>query len=63
MFNHHFFDNEERNRYKKFLENSDVLMVLVDPPYGGLLEALHHTLEKISADHRLNQSGMITKSY
>ena len=47
MFNHHFFEREEGKRFGEFLMGAHNLLIVVDPPYGGLLQALQITLEKI----------------
>ena len=59
MFNHHFFDDGGHEKYEDFISGADTLYVIVDPPYGGLVEALKHTLDSIQRDS--NSSGNIVK--
>ena len=47
MFNHHFYDAEEEKNFERFLSDTKHLMIVLDPPFGGVLEALGYTLEKI----------------
>jgi hypothetical protein len=51
MFNHHFFHGEDV--YHKFLKPSGKptkIALLVDPPFGGRLDALAHTIERVKED-------------
>lgn len=68
MFNHHFFDGEKsRKIYLDFLRQdasslpsnqSDILVVL-DPPFGGLVDVLAFTLQSITEDFcQMNPEGM-----
>ena len=54
MFNHHFFNGDKsRNVYLKFLKASCLsdLLVIVDPPFGGLIEVLAFTMKCILEDY------------
>lgn len=50
MFNHHFFNGtESQEKFSEFLtekENKHVAIV-TDPPFGGLVEVLASTLNRI----------------
>lgn len=48
MFNHHFFELEEEERFRKCFVNVHKILIVVDPPYGGLLKALQRTIEQIT---------------
>ena len=51
MFNNYFFGGKESKRtFKNFLsENQDEkLIILIDPPFGGLIDAISHTLKIIN---------------
>lgn len=45
MFNNHFFT--ENKNYLKFLNNSKKILILVDPPYGGIIKLIAKTFESI----------------
>ena len=45
MFNNHFYYGQ--NQYEKFLARSKNILILIDPPYGGLVKLVSHTLERI----------------
>lgn len=49
MFNHHFFDGPKGEAtFKKFLvESNGKLALIIDPPFGGKVDVLAHTLKKI----------------
>ncbi|KAL8586233.1 hypothetical protein ACOMHN_021498 [Nucella lapillus] len=48
MFNHHFFDAGGADRFKSFVREGGAGLVLVtDPPFGGMVEALGATFTKI----------------
>ncbi|XP_067928630.1 rRNA N6-adenosine-methyltransferase ZCCHC4-like isoform X2 [Watersipora subatra] len=49
MFNHHFYGKTEQENYEKFVQDAKRLVIIVDPPYGGLLGALQLTLNKMTA--------------
>ena len=49
MFNHHFFENCGKKRLKRFLTaGSHGVLLLTDPPFGGMVEALSQSFIKIS---------------
>lgn len=57
MFNHHFFDGSEGvSVYEQFLKDGkNSLALVMDPPFGGKVEIISHTLKKIEEDYtRLN---------
>ncbi|XP_046458566.1 rRNA N6-adenosine-methyltransferase ZCCHC4-like [Daphnia pulex] len=57
MFNHHFFNGIEGfSIYEQFLkEAKNNLAVVMDPPFGGKVEIIAHTLRKIDGEYkRLN---------
>ena len=57
MFNHHFFNGVEGvSIYEQFLkEAKNNLAVVMDPPFGGKVEIIAHTLQKIDKEYkRLN---------
>ncbi|XP_041908891.1 rRNA N6-adenosine-methyltransferase ZCCHC4 isoform X1 [Corvus kubaryi] len=52
MFNHHFFGGEAaRETCRKFLyeENGERVIMITDPPFGGLVEALASSFKKLMA--------------
>ncbi|KAF6024032.1 ZCCHC4 [Bugula neritina] len=49
MFNHHFYEAAEEERFHQFMASSKSLLIIIDPPYGGLVQALSVTLKKIVA--------------
>jgi hypothetical protein len=74
MFNHYFFDGEKAHTvYMEFLrreelvppspvtansvKDSDILVVL-DPPFGGLVDALAATLKRITEDYCQVNAGI-----
>ncbi len=57
MFNHHFFDGIEGQAvYNQFLMESGMvgnnLALVMDPPFGGKVDVLCHTVQAIRADFR-----------
>ncbi|CAL4137201.1 unnamed protein product, partial [Meganyctiphanes norvegica] len=59
MFNHHFFDTDSKNVYKKFISQEN-LVIVSDPPFGGRVELLHHNFLAIQTDwqkeHGINRT-------
>ncbi|KAJ8025759.1 Zinc finger CCHC domain-containing protein 4 [Holothuria leucospilota] len=49
MFNHYFFDNGSKGIYESFLQrnNGDGLVLVMDPPFGGLVDALAFGVSQI----------------
>lgn len=49
VFNHYFFDKENQQLFEEFMQDRvrDNVLVIVDPPFGGLVEVLLYTLDKI----------------
>ena len=60
MFNHYFFRGRQA-AYKKFLSHStrDEIILVTDPPFGGLVAVIAHTIRKIMADWVQDPDGMI----
>lgn len=58
MFNHHMFVSEHKNYYEDFLEGStDGMAVVLDPPFGGKVELIATSLNRIMSDwNKLNKS-------
>lgn len=62
MFNYHFFDKSGLSMLEWFLRKSkpNEIALIVDPPFGGLMEALSQTVLKINeliqTIHELDQS-------
>ncbi|KAI5616357.1 zinc finger CCHC domain-containing protein 4 [Silurus asotus] len=55
MFNHHFFDGKEAaDVFQHFLteEAGNKVVMVADPPFGGLVKLLGHTFSKISQTWR-----------
>ncbi|XP_062859679.1 rRNA N6-adenosine-methyltransferase ZCCHC4 isoform X2 [Trichomycterus rosablanca] len=62
MFNHHFFNGEDAAKvFRDFLSGSKVVMV-ADPPFGGLVKLLGHTFSKISETWRALQETKCSMS-
>ena len=49
MFNHHFFDKGGEKTLSEFLNSSDGkdIVLIMDPPFGGLVEVLAATVKKV----------------
>ena len=48
MFNHHFFEPQAEARFRSFLREAGAGLVLVtDPPFGGMVEPLVATFAKV----------------
>lgn len=48
MFNHYFFEEEGKKVLVDFLQsNEDDLILIMDPPFGGLVQVLAVTVNKI----------------
>ncbi|XP_063844906.1 rRNA N6-adenosine-methyltransferase ZCCHC4-like isoform X2 [Scylla paramamosain] len=53
MFNHHLFGGTAaHDTYLSFLAANEKLVLVSDPPFGGRMELLAHTLHTIEADWR-----------
>lgn len=53
MFNHHFFSAADRRKYDNFVKAADHpehYVIVIDPPFGGMLQLLSRTLSKIAQD-------------
>lgn len=48
MFNNHFFSH--RQNYEGFVKRAKNLFVVVDPPYGGIVQLIANTIESIRRD-------------
>jgi hypothetical protein len=67
MFNHNFFEEDlAQPLLQNFFENSKLnsLLVVLDPPFGGLVEVLAASVRKIwkLADCNKDYKGKIKKS-
>ena len=61
MFNHYFFRGAEAcSAYKKFLSHTtaEEIILVMDPPFGGLVEVIIHTIRRIMADWSCDLNGM-----
>ena len=60
MFNHYFFRGRPA-AYKKFLSHStcDEIILVTDPPFGGLVAVIAHTIRRIMADWAQDPDGML----
>ena len=54
MFNHHFFEGvESKAFYEKFLtDGKNKLALVMDPPFGGKVDVIANTLDKIATDYK-----------
>ena len=43
MFNHYFFNETDKPMLQKFMKSSKQLLLVTDPPFGGLVECLKNT--------------------
>lgn len=61
MFNHFFFDGDvSRQTYLNFMKEEDRMAIVIDPPFGGLVEVLAHTIATITKDyeHETSQTSL-----
>jgi len=61
MFNHYFFRGAAAcSAYKKFLSHTtaEEIILVMDPPFGGLVEVIIHTIRRIMADWSCDTNGM-----
>ena len=49
MFNNHFFRDKEI--YAKFLQNSKKVLLIIDPPFGGIVKLIANTVGQIKKDY------------
>ena len=54
MFNGHFFNQDGDKRLREFIKQSDKVLLLIDPPFGGLVECLSRTIEKFCSTYFQN---------
>ena len=47
MFNNHFFVLNQKESYFNFLNKSTKLLIVIDPPYGGIVKLIANSLELI----------------
>ena len=52
MFNNHFFDLNQKENYLKFIQKSNKLLIVIDPPYGGIVKLIANTIELIRKGYR-----------
>ena len=64
MFNHHFFGGDVgKAKYLQFLKEAGTgLVVITDPPFGGKVELISHTLDMIAKEWR-NENGFTRDNY
>ena len=48
MFNNHFFHGNKT--YLDFIRNSNKILILIDPPYGGLVKLIANTIRNLTTD-------------
>jgi hypothetical protein len=48
MFNNHFFYGKKS--YLNFIKNSKKLLIIIDPPYGGIVKLIANTINLIKKD-------------
>ncbi|XP_064213339.1 rRNA N6-adenosine-methyltransferase ZCCHC4 [Tribolium castaneum] len=58
-FNNHFFLPESQQVFEDFLKTESDLVLILDPPFGGRVEPLAHTIKQIS--EKYNQLNEKTK--
>ncbi|XP_026370322.1 rRNA N6-adenosine-methyltransferase ZCCHC4 isoform X2 [Ursus arctos] len=66
MFNHHFFDGKAALEVcRTFLQEDkgEGVIMVTDPPFGGLVEPLAVTFKKLIAMWKEGQSQAVTKNY
>nr|XP_055032605.1 rRNA N6-adenosine-methyltransferase ZCCHC4 isoform X2 [Misgurnus anguillicaudatus]XP_055032606.1 rRNA N6-adenosine-methyltransferase ZCCHC4 isoform X2 [Misgurnus anguillicaudatus]XP_055032607.1 rRNA N6-adenosine-methyltransferase ZCCHC4 isoform X2 [Misgurnus anguillicaudatus] len=58
MFNHHFFNKEAVTFYEEFLseEGGDKVVMVTDPPFGGLVKPLANSFIRISMTWKKSQN-------
>ena len=50
MFNNHFFDGQTaHNQFVKFISTNEKFVVLIDPPFGGLIQPLAYSIKEITS--------------
>ena len=62
MFNHYFFSGTwSEDIFKKFIteDSGKRVAMVIDPPFGGMVEALASTVSKIEQQWQLNSSGIV----
>ena len=60
MFNNHFFDVSDRDTLQKFMKTHRKLLIVTDPPFGGRVEVLAHTLKKLSTEWSLLNGNQLS---
>ena len=48
MFNNHFFHGNKT--YLNFIKNANKTLILIDPPYGGLVKLIANTVKNLTQD-------------
>lgn len=62
MFNNHFFRNKET--YTKFLAQAKNILLIIDPPFGGIVKLISNTIGQIKNDFgRDSMSTMLFYPY
>lgn len=47
MFNGHFFDQHGLKSFEQFIQHNNSILILIDPPFGGLIECLARTVHRM----------------
>ena len=66
MFNHHFFEGERSERvFSEFVDDPDgkQVVMVTDPPFGGLVEVLATTMKKITEVWKADKTGTLYMSF
>lgn len=58
MFNNHFFSNKET--YTSFLKQSKNVLLIIDPPYGGIVKLIANSIRQIQGDFGKDNGKMST---
>ena len=59
MMNHHFFEEKDINVFDSFIGEGPgkTVAIVIDPPFGIMVEALSATIEKIQQAQKSLQQG------
>jgi hypothetical protein len=63
MFNNHFFVLNQKESYFDFLNKSKKLLLVIDPPYGGIVKLIANSLELIKKGCLFFFADMLIKNY
>lgn len=62
MFNNHVFD-EAQEKYLQDYLSTEKIIVLLDPPFGGRVEPLAHTIKSLSKHLSKCRDGKLPKIF